>query len=554
MANGIFNGDFLNTRSKTITLAAIVLVLSSVASRLLGIFRDWLISETFGATSDSDIYFAAFRIPDFIYNILIFGGIVVAFLPLFSEYYVKNRAEAWKFANNTLNTFLVFLVALCGVLFLFTPQLVVLITPGFTPGQIQETILLTRLMFLSPILFGAASIFSGILQYFQRFLAFSMAPALYNLGIIAGILIFAPTMGIASAAIGVIAGALMYLLIQIPPSIKCGFCYKPMMDFGAASLKRVFGLMVPRTFGIAASQINQVVTTSVASALSAGSISIFNLANNVAGIPVGIFGISYAMAAFPEFSKYVAGSNTAELARKFSSTFRQIAYIVVPAGFLIFALRDLIVSAIYFHGKFSVQAASLTSASLGLLSLGICFSALLPVMFRFFFALHDTASPTVSTVVSVAVNIALNFFFIHLLAVNGAFASAVRGFFGLSAGDISVLGLAIAYTLASIVQFAVLAGIMLWKDARLVLLKEIASSIIKIFAAGAIAFVVVFLIHARIGTATSWGAFFELALAGVAGALVYIASTALFKSPEFDAVVRAAVARKKNGTSAKTIG
>jgi len=159
MANLFLNGGWLNVESRGIAIPAIILAVSSVASRLLGVARDWLLSERFGASADLDAYFAAFRIPDLIYNLLVFGGIVVAFLPLFSDYYAKDKAAAWRFANNLLNVFVALLVLVSVVLFVFTPEMVVMVAPGFTAAQLAKTAFLSRIMFLSPIIFGIASIF-----------------------------------------------------------------------------------------------------------------------------------------------------------------------------------------------------------------------------------------------------------------------------------------------------------------------------------------------------------------------------------------------------------
>jgi putative peptidoglycan lipid II flippase len=547
-------GKFLNSQSKTIAMSAIILAASASASRVLGIARDWLLAEYFGAGTDLDVYFAAFRVPDFIYNILVFGGIVVAFLPLFSDYYAKNKEEAWRFANNTLNAFLVFLIGLCLILFLFTPQLALMIAPGFSPAQLEKLVLLTRLMFLSPILFGAASIFSGVLQYFNRFVAYSIAPILYNLGIIAGIVVLSPVFGITGVALGVIGGALFYLLIQIPPALKCGFCYRLTLNFKDGSLKKVFDLMIPRTFGIAANQINQIVTTAVASVLSAGSVTIFNLANNLYSFPVGIFGVSYALAAFPAFSKNFAESNIKELAEKFSSSARQIGYIVLPLGFLMFVLRDPIVSLVYYHGRFSEQAASLTAASLGLFCLGIYFASIMPLIFRLFFAFHDTASPTISTVVSVAANVVLNFAFIDAMRTRNIFSGAINGIFGLgSAANAPVLGLAIAFTLSNAIQLAVLVLLLYRKDRRVVKGKEIFLSFAKALAAGAAMFAAVDLAagaaNAKILTATPLAAAAYLAVFSVFGAAIYVVATILLKAPEyadFKTMAVRALARLRN--------
>jgi len=160
MFNHFFNGNLINAQSRGIAVPAMILAVSAVASRLLGVLRDWLLAARFGAGPDLDVYFAAFRIPAFIYNILIFGGITVAFLPLFSDYYEQERKSAWRFATNILNVFFAFLVLLSAILFAFTPFLMNYVAPGFSPEHSAPTVFLSRLMFLRPIIFGIASIFS----------------------------------------------------------------------------------------------------------------------------------------------------------------------------------------------------------------------------------------------------------------------------------------------------------------------------------------------------------------------------------------------------------
>ena len=151
---------FFNSQTNSVGAAAGILAVSALISRVLGVIRDWLLAKTFGASSDLDVYFAAFRIPDLVYNVLIAGGIIVAFLPLFSEYFSKNKEEAWRFTNNILNIFLFSIIFLCLILFIFTSPLIKLITPGFNLEQLEKTIFLTRLMFLSPIFCGLSAIFS----------------------------------------------------------------------------------------------------------------------------------------------------------------------------------------------------------------------------------------------------------------------------------------------------------------------------------------------------------------------------------------------------------
>jgi len=527
-----FNGGILNIESRGIAIPAAVLAIAAIASRLLGVLRDWLLAERFGAGADLDIYFAAFRVPDFIYNILVFGGITVAFLPLFSEYYAKNKQEAWRFANNTLNVFFFFLSVLCILLFIFTPQLVAMIAPGFSADQLAKTAHLSRLMFLSPIIFGVSSIFSGILQYFRRFLAYSLAALLYNAGIIAGIIFLAPAMGITGVGIGVILGALLYLLIQVAPAVQCGFAYRPVFDLKARSLYRVYGLMLPRTAGIAANQLNLIAPTIIASSLATGSITIFNLANNIYSLPVGIIGVSYATAAFAAFSQLYSENRVAELAAKFSETYRQIGYLTIPAAVLLFILSRPVVEVLYFHGQFSQEAAGLAAATLKVFCLGIYFAAVMPAIFRLFFSLRDTATPTLTTVFSVLVNVVLNYVFVAMLA-EGELASWARRIFALGgAVDIGVMGLALAFGVANALQFAMLALFLYRKDPALVRLKEIASSFLIAAGAGILMALAVYLVSGLTGRGGFVWQVAGIIASSAVGGIVYLSATLLMGSPE----------------------
>lgn len=531
MSFHFFGNGLLNIESKGIAAPALILAVSSVASRSLGILRDWLLAQRFGAGPDLDVYYAAFRAPDFVYNLLVFGGITVAFLPLFSDYFQKSKDEAWRFAANLLNIFSFFLI-LAGIAgFVFAPALAAVVAPGFSPAQLEQTAALMRVMFLSPIIFGAASVFSGILQYFKRFLAYGLAAPLYNLGIIAGIVFLAPAMGIMGVAAGVIAGALAYLLVQIAPAIKSGFVWRPIFDFKDPALARAVALILPRVAGIAANQINLIAPVVIASSLAAGSIAVFNLANNIFSLPAGIIGVSYATAAFALFSKYAAEGRAADLAQKFSQTMRQVGFFTVPAAILIFLIRDPLVRFLYQRGEFTAEAASLTAAALGIFCLGIYFSSALPLMFRLFFALRDTFLPTLSTIIAVAANLAMNIWFVFALRQE-LWDDFVRRWFDLPAGDIAVLGLPLAYGLANVLQFFVLWFFLFKKNRVLGVSGEIARSLGKTALAGIFMGIVVYWTIDIIGGIAGQNNLMVLALAGTAAVIAYAAAATALKIPE----------------------
>ena len=535
----MFNKIF-NSQTKTITAAAGILAISALISRALGLVREGLLASTFGVGPDLDIYFAAFRIPDLVYNVLIAGGLVVAFLPLFSEYFSRNKEKAWQLTNNTLNIFLFLLISLCLILFIFTPSLVRLVVPGFDSSQLAQTVLLTRLMFLSPILFGLGSIFSGILQYFNRFLVYSLCPILYNLGIILGIIFLAPSLGTLGVALGVILGAIFYFLIQVPSAISCGFKYRPIFNFRDPGIKKVIKLMIPRTFGMAANQINLIVITAIASTLTAGSIAIFNFANNLQYFPIGIIGISFAVASFPVLSRGWVENKKEEFLSNFSAVFRQVLYLIIPISILFFILRNQIVGIILRHGQFSQVSAEVTAACLGLFCLGIFALTLIPLIFRAFFAFKDTKTPTLIAILGMSLHIILSFTFIWLLKFPNSFQVFLKNSFSLQGiENIQVIGLPLAFAIAGIFQF-ILLMIFLYKKIGDYKLKEIFNSFLKILIASllmtSLVYFTLYLLRSILDIQTFWGAFWQVAAAGLVGVFVYLTATFFLKSPEIETI------------------
>ncbi len=530
----------LNSQTKTITFAAFILAVSSLISRLLGLFRDRLLAGRFGAGEELDIYFAAFRIPDFVYGILIVGGITAAFLPVFSEYFKKEdkkwSSEALEFTNNVLNCFLVLLVFICLVLAIFTPVIIKFIIPGFSPENRAFTIALTRIMFLSPILFGLSSIFSSILHYFNRFLVYSLAPILYNLGIIFGIIFLVPIFGIFGLAYGVILGAFLHLAIQIPAAKASGYRYKWVFNFKYPGLKKIFKLMLPRTIGSTAYHINLIVITAIASTLTAGSIAVFNFSNNLYHVPIGFIGISFALSSFPVLSRVWAEGKKEEFLDKFSSTFRQILFFIIPISLLMFLLRAQIVRIVLGTGEFGWLETRLTAASLGVFSLGILAGALIPVLVRAFFALQDTKTPVIIGISSMIVNVGFSFFFVYLLGFSNGFRDLFVTVLDLQGIDnIKIIGLPLALSLAAVFQLVLLL-IFFNKKIGDFRIKQILKSLIKISIAAIIMFVFAYFIRQIsvmfVNLETFKGVFYQAVFSFLIGCLVYFFITFILKSPE----------------------
>ncbi|MFH1451026.1 MAG: murein biosynthesis integral membrane protein MurJ, partial [bacterium] len=343
---------FFNSQAKNQTFAALIIGAATFLNGLLGFARDRLFASHFGAGDTLDIYFSAFRIPDFIYTLLFASGMIFVFLPMFSEYFHKEEKKAWYFTNLVLNSFLVFAGFLCLVCAVLAPLIITMIAPGFSGEKREAVIQLSRLMLLSPFFFIISNIFSGILQYFDRFLVYATAPILYNVGIITGILVFYPLVGIKGLALGVIFGAFLHMAIQIPSAIASGFKYAPIFNLHSPELKRVFVLLLPRTLGAASSQINTVVITAFASTLLSGSVAIFNFANNLRGFPIVLIGLSLATATFPYLSRTWARGEKKEFLESLFSSFRQTLFLIIPTSVFMFFLSTPLVKLILGGGRF----------------------------------------------------------------------------------------------------------------------------------------------------------------------------------------------------------
>jgi len=505
----------------SIVIAASLVALSSLFSRFLGIIRDRILAGQFGAGATLDIYYAAFRIPDLIFNLLILGALSAGFIPIFTSLIkdfqcdkVKNNCnqEAWGLANNILNILLLGLIILSTLGIIFAPGLTHLITPGFGEREQALTTLLTRIMFLSPIFLGISGILGGILQSFRRFLIYSLAPIFYNLGIIIGALYFINIWGIAGLAWGVVLGASLHMFIQIPAVFNLGFRYRLKIIWRDINTWKIGRMMVPRTLSLAIAQINLVVITIIASSLSSGSLSVFNFANNLQSFPIGIFGISFAVAAFPALSE--SAFNVKKLTENFSNTIRQILFFIIPATVLIIALRAQIVRIVLGTGNFDWQDTILTMNTLGFFTLSLFAQATIPLLVRVFYARHNSSTPFYLGLITVAVNIGLSFFF-----------SAKMG----------VAGLALAFSIANILNF-ILLWIWLYVKVGSLDIGNIFWSILKFtiasIAAGLTAQIMKVLIWPFIDMSTFTGVFIQLLVAAGGGIVIFIFFCYLFKSEE----------------------
>jgi putative peptidoglycan lipid II flippase len=457
----------------------------------------------FGAGDVLDAYYAAFRIPDFIFNLLAVGALSAGFIPVFTKLLQKNKDEAWKIANGVFNCVLILLTAVCAVLFVFAPQLTKYVVPGFAPDKLNFTINLTRVMLLSPVLLGLSSVFNSVLQSFKNFLIFSITPIMYNLGIIFGALVLVPYFGEIGLAYGVVLGSLLHLIIQIPSLRYHGYKYQGVLMWRDESVREIGKLIIPRTLGLAVGQINLLVTTTIASTLIAGSVAIFNLANNLQFFAVGIIGVSFAVAAFPTLSELAVQDKREEMIDSLSRTIRQVLFFIVPLTIVFLILRAQIVRVVLGSGKFDWTDTITTADALAFFSLSLFAQSLFYLLARAFYALRDTVTPLWIAAISAGLNIILSLYLKNYL---------------------DVLGLALAFSISAIMQMALL-WIMLRLRLHSLHESKILLSLYKISVAGIVMAIITQILKTPLShwvdMTKFWGILTQGAVAGIIGLLVY---------------------------------
>jgi len=505
--------------NNSVTGGALIIAFFSLLAKIFALLRERLIAHNFGASELSDIYYAAFRLPDLIFNTLVLGALTSAFIPVFQRVWKQDKEEGLRLSNSVLNLFLIFIGLLVVITYIFTPQIMSLITPGFSHWQIAQVVILSRVMLLSVIFFVASNLIGGILNSFKRFFSFSLAASFYNIGIIIGIVFIYPSLGLIGLAYGVLLGAIMHLLIQLPEVYKNGWRYKLNLKFDS-NLKKIIKLMLPRTIGLAAGQINLVVITMIASTLTVGSIAVFNLANNLQSLPISLFAVSLAVAVFPTFTQAVSENNQGLFSDNFSKSFRRILFLLIPISVLIVVLRAQIVRVILGTGAFNWDNTYQTAQALGIFAISIFAQGLIPLLARSFYAYEDTKTPMSISLLSIAINIILSWQFAQYLGV---------------------YGLALAFSISSIINMLLL---YVFLHFRIQMLDDslIISSILKIFLnsilSGAAAYGVLQVMANMVDMRTFVGIFTQGFVAGLVGLLSYVVLGIVLKLDEVDILKR----------------
>jgi putative peptidoglycan lipid II flippase len=390
-------------RGQTVAGAAVVISGAYLLSRLLGLLRDRLLATHFGVGPELSAYYAAFRLPDILSALLVSGAFAVAFIPVLTEHLKKGeRKVAWEVTSSLL-TLLVLGTSIGGLLiFLFADPLTTLITPGFDRETHDLTVQLTRIMAVTPVLFGISSVLGSVQQSFNRFFFFALAGVLYNIGIIVGILIFADDFGAYGAAWGVLFGVVLQALIQWFGLQGLGFKYRPHISLKLAGVRQTIRLLVPRTLNQSIDQVHYTVETIIASTVSLAAIGQFSLANNLKNVPLVLIGGSIATAVFPRLAAKAAGGTRSELVSAYVRTARLILFLAIPSALFVVVARGYIVRLLLGDGNAEI------ANTLGWFAGTIVFISLFMLVSRVYYAMQDTKTVLYLSLISIPINVAVS--------------------------------------------------------------------------------------------------------------------------------------------------
>lgn len=429
------NGKELLSRRETGILSAAFFIMVTVfASKVLGLIRDRMLTEFFGASRELGVFWAAVEIPDTIFYILGSALFSSSFIPIFTDYLSSEEGNtgkkgdpgehplcsAWDVGEVVLRFSLLVFLILGGIIFIFARPLSRIVVPGFSISEIELMSRLVRVMTLAQFFFVLSYFLTSVLQSFQRFLLPALASLLYNFGVVVGIIVLTPKFGIFGPAWGMVLGSFLHLVIQIPLSRSLGLSYRCFLGgFSHPGLKRVLRITGPRALALLGGKLSLIIQVSLASLIptldSVSNVAVLTLARHLQLLPVGLFGVSFSQAALPSLSRYKSAKKVDEFKDIFLSSLRKALFFVSPAAMILLVLRIPAVRLAFGARGFSWKATVLTGYAVAFFALGVVFYSALHLLKRAFYALEKAQVPVVATLCFTALGIFLAWLFTQVL-------------------------------------------------------------------------------------------------------------------------------------------
>jgi putative peptidoglycan lipid II flippase len=416
----------LKTRQEPgIAKAAGMVMILILFSRILGLLRERTIAEVFGMSWQTDVFRNAFNIPDFMYFLLVAGGLNAAFVPVFSSYLAtEDEKEAWKVASTFFSITILALTLFATLGIAFSPWLTPLVGYGFQGEQRVLLIQLMRILFCAVFFTALAGLGMGIHKSYKSFSAPMYGPIAYNLTIIAGTYIFARRLGIYAMALATVVGAMFNFLIQLPFFLKKGSGrFKLSFNLSHPGIKRIFALMGPSIIALSVFQLSFTISANIASGLAEGSASALRVAYQLIQLPLGIFAMGMGMVLLPSLSELAAKKDFQRFNHTFSQGLRTVLFITVPAAIGLAVMREPIIRLLFEVGQFGPEDTKLSALALLYYSIGLFAQASGQIMMQVFFALQDTKTLLRVSVFALVCNTLLAILLVNLTPLgHGALA------------------------------------------------------------------------------------------------------------------------------------
>jgi len=503
------------TAARHLARAGLIVAAAFFLSRVLGWVRLVVITNMFGAGADLDAYFAAFRLPDAIFELVAAGALSSAMIPVLAGLYQRDEeARAWRVVSTVLNVMLVALIVLAVIVGIFAPVIVPLIVPGFDAAQMELTVELTRIMLASPILLAMGAVASSVLNSRGRFAAAALAPSVYNLAIIGAAIMLGPILGVVGLAIGVVIGGLFHVLVQLPALFRTGFKPSSRIDLSDTQSRQVLRLMAPRAIGLGANQVTFIVATLLATGVGLGAVTSYTIAWTVMLIPLGVLVFPLGVVLLPAMSRAVAAESTREFGELVVRSVRLLLYMSLFVTAVGIVLREQTIALLFGRGL-DPAAIAMTADTLGVLLLGLGGYSMVVVFARAFYSGQDTRTPVLTALTDMTVAITISV---------------------LTVGSLGLQGIALGLAAGGWTE-AIALGFMLWRRTpgagverivRPLFLFAIGSAI-----AGAAAYAIVLLTDPLVGPDPGAVALFgQIVVAGGGALIVYAIYTLLLRIPE----------------------
>jgi putative peptidoglycan lipid II flippase len=543
----------LNKEVRGLHEAAYLLAFFSFISQLLALVRDRMLAHSFGAGQSLDIYYAAFKVPDFITAFIASAVSISVLVPFIIERFGKSQEEEKRFVNSIFTVFIIAIVVVSVIAFIFAPQLLAYLYKGIQGEALSELILLTRILLLQPILLGVSNFLGSITQAHQRFLPYAVSPVVYNLGIVIGIAWLLPIFGLPGIVYGVLIGAALHLALQIPFVVEKKLFPQITKTIDWVSTKKVFLLSLPRTCALSLSTLSLVVLTSFASRMMEGSISIFSLSWNLQSVTLSIVGVSYSLAAFPTLSRFVTEGNLEKFAQSIVTSLRHIIFWTLPFSVLFIVLRAQVVRTVLGSGSFDWNDTRLTAACLALFTVSALAQGVILLLVRGYYAAGMTKKPLYINIVGAVLIVLFSYGFMGIFNHFPVFAAFIESL--LRVQDLegtSVLMLALGYTCATILNALILWFIFSrdFKGVSRVVGKVFMQTFAAAVIMGFVAYEALTVFALIFDLSTLVGIFLQGLCAGLVGIAVFVAVLKLIRNKEIDDVWKALHAKI---TSAKVV-